>query len=75
MGPGVDFGPVSGTPPEPRRPLIERIGLALIAAVLALLFATVAVAAWSGGEPFLAAMGAIGCLMTVWAGGLTFLRG
>ena len=45
------------------------------AVVLAILFAGVAVAAWMGGEPFLAAMGAIGCLMTAWVGGLTFLRG
>ena len=35
------------------RPLIERIGLAAIAAVLAILFGGVAVAAWVGGEPFL----------------------
>jgi hypothetical protein len=54
---------------------VERLGLALVAAILAVLFAAVAVAAWVGGEPFLAAMGAIGCLMTAWAGGLTLLRG
>jgi hypothetical protein len=47
----------------------------LIALTLAVLFAGVAVAAWLSGEPFLAAMGAIGSLMTVWAGGLTLLRG
>lgn len=35
----------------------------------------VAVAAWTGGELFLAAMGAIGCLMTLWVGGLTLFRG
>ena len=57
------------------RPLIERIGLAAIAAVLAILFGGVAVAAWVGGEPFLAVMGAIGCLMTAWVGGLTLFRG
>jgi hypothetical protein len=61
-------------PPEPR-PLVERIGLASIAAVLAVLFGGVAVAAWAGGEPFLAVMGAIGCLMTAWVGGLTLFRG
>jgi hypothetical protein len=66
---------VAETPPAPQRPLIERLGLGCIAAILAALFAGVAVAAWAGGEPFLAAMGAIGCLMTAWAGGLTFLRG
>ncbi len=63
-------------PPEPRRrPLIERIGMAAVAAVLAALFGSVAVASWAGGEVFLAAMGAIGCLMTVWVGGVTLLRG
>ena len=61
-------------PPE-RRPVIERIGLAAIAAVLASLFGGVAVAAWAGGEPFLAVMGGIGCLMTAWVGGLTLFRG
>ena len=55
--------------------MIERIGLAAIALVLAALFGGVAVAAWVGGEPFLAVMGAIGCLMTLWVGGLTLLRG
>jgi hypothetical protein len=59
----------------PRRPLLERIGLALIALVLAALFAGVAVAAWAGEEPFLAAMGAIGALMTAWAGAITLVRG
>jgi len=64
-------------PGEPRqpRPMIERIGLALIALVMAAAFGGVAVAAWVGGEVFLAAMGAIGCLMTVWVGGMTVLRG
>ncbi len=57
------------------RPLIERIGLAIIAAILAVLFGGVAVAAWAGGEPFLAVMGGIGCLMTAWVGGLTLFRG
>lgn len=61
-------------PPTPR-PLIERIGMAAIAAVIAVLFGAVAAAAWVGGEPFLAVMGAIGCLMTVWVGGLTLFRG
>jgi hypothetical protein len=60
---------------DQRRPLVERVGLAVIAALLATLFAVVAVAAWAGGEPFLAAMGAIGCLMTAWAGGNTLRRG
>jgi hypothetical protein len=64
--------------PEPDRrprPLIERIGMALIAAVLAAMFALVAVAAFAGGEPFLGVMGVIGCLMVLWVGGLTLFRG
>jgi fatty acid desaturase len=59
---------------EPR-PVIERIGLAAVALVLATLFGGVAVASWFGGELFLAAMGGIGCLMTVWVGVLTLIRG
>jgi hypothetical protein len=59
---------------EPR-PLLERLGLAAIAAVLAALFGGVAVAAWLGGEVFLATMGGIGCLMTAWVGALTLFRG
>lgn len=70
-------------PPEPRsrpgsterRPLIERLGMAAIAVVLGFLFAGVAVAAYLGGELFLAAMAAIGSLMTLWVGGLTLVRG
>ena len=62
-------------PPPERRPLVERIGLAAVAAVLATMFGGVAVAAWAGGEPFLAVMGGIGCLMTAWVGGLTLFRG
>jgi hypothetical protein len=64
-------------PPEQRRPrpVIERIGLAAIAAVMAALFGGVALAAWFGGEGFLAVMGAVGCLMTAWVGGQTLFRG
>jgi hypothetical protein len=63
-------------PPErERRPLIERIGLAAVALVLGTLFGGVAVAAWLGGELFLAVMGGVGCLMTLWVGGLTLVRG
>jgi hypothetical protein len=63
--------------PSPRepRPIIERLGMAAIAAVLATLFGGVAAAAWLGGEPFLAVMGGIGCLMTAWVGGQTLFRG
>jgi hypothetical protein len=62
-----------GTPA--RRPVIERLGMAAIALVLAGLFGFVAVAAWVGGEGFLAVMGGIGCLMTVWVGLITLVRG
>jgi hypothetical protein len=79
----MDDEPKPDSPAEPResretrepRPLIERIGLAAIAAVLATLFGGVAVAAWLGGEVFLATMGGIGCLMTAWVGALTLFRG
>jgi hypothetical protein len=61
--------------PGPKRPLIERLGLAAIAAVLAITFGGVSVAAWAGGEVFLAAMAGIGALMTAWAGAITLARG
>jgi hypothetical protein len=73
-GDGQDPSGSSAGDPEPR-PLIERIGLAAIAAVLAVLFGGVAAASWVGGELFLAAMGAIGCAMTVWVGVTTLFRG
>ena len=68
--------PASG--PEPvrsPRPFIERLGLAAIALLLAVLFGGMAAAAWIGGEPFLTAMSGIGCLMTLWVGALTLVRG
>lgn len=58
-----------------RRSGIQRLGLAVVAIAMALLFGGVAIASWTGGEVFLAAMGGIGCLMTVWVGALTVLRG
>lgn len=61
--------------PRDRRPLLERLGLASIAAVLAILFGGVAVASWAGGEAFLAIMAGIGSLMTAWAGAITLFRG
>jgi hypothetical protein len=62
-------------PPRERRPIVERVGLAAVAAVLATLFGGIAAASWTGGEPFLAIMSGIGCLMTAWVGGLTLFRG
>ena len=58
-----------------KRPIVERLGLAAIALILASLFLVVAVAAFAGGEPFLGVMGAIGCLMVLWVGSLTLFRG
>ena len=58
-----------------RRPLVERIGMAAIAAVLAVLFGAVAALSFASGEPFLGVMAALGTLMTAWVGLLTLLRG
>lgn len=58
-----------------RRPLVERLGLAAIAGVLAVLFAFVAVASWLGGELFLACMGALGAGVTIWLAARTLFRG
>ena len=74
-GSGIKPEPEPEPEPHERRPLIERIGMAAIAVVLAVLFGGVALAAWVGGEPFLAVMGGLGCLMTAWVGGLTLVRG
>ncbi len=72
--PGSD--PSDGVPEAAaRRPLIERLGLAAIAGVLAILFAFVAVASWLGGELFLASMGALGAGATVWLAARTLFRG
>jgi hypothetical protein len=57
------------------RPVLERVGLAAIAIVLAGVFAFVAAAAWTSGEIFLAVMAGIGALMTVWAAASTLRRG
>lgn len=78
LGPGRPTGPPPGPPAEPQReprPVIERIGLAAVALVLAILFGGVAAASWIGGELFLAVMGGVGCLMTLWVGALTLIRG
>jgi hypothetical protein len=65
--------------PEPRdagpRPWPERIGLGAVAAVMALLFAGVAVAAGTNGEWILASMSAVGAFMTAAVGLATLVRG
>jgi len=57
-----------------RRPFVERLGMAFIAGVLAILFGGMAVASWVNGEPFLGVMAGIGALMTAWAGANTLFR-
>jgi hypothetical protein len=57
-----------------RRPILERIGLAAVAVVMAVLFGVVAVAAFIGSEYFLAAMAFVGCMMTLAVGGVTLFR-
>jgi hypothetical protein len=73
---------VPNPPPNPDppaaarpRPLLERVGLAAVALVMAGLFATVAAASFAGGEAFLGTMAAIGCLMVLWVGAITLFRG
>lgn len=64
------------TAPDQRpRPLIERVGMAAIALVVAAMFVLVSAAAFIGDEPFLGIMGAAGALMVLWVGGLTLIRG
>ena len=69
----TDVGPAAVE--RERRTALERIGLAAVAVVMGALFAVVAVAAFVGGEFFLAAMGLVGCMMTLAVGGATLLRG
>ncbi len=78
--PGPQPPPAAEPPPEEEparvpRPLVERVGMALIAAVLAILFAGVGAAAFASGEPFLGVMAGIGAAMTAWVGALTLIRG
>jgi hypothetical protein len=61
-------------PAEPR-PLIERLGLGVIALVVTAMFAAIAFAALGGGELFLGVMAGTGALMTVWAAVGTLRRG
>lgn len=63
------------TPDRRPRPLIERVGMAAIALVVAAMFVLVSAAAFIGDEPFLGIMGAAGALMVLWVGGLTLIRG
>jgi hypothetical protein len=60
---------------DPRRPMVERLGLGFIALVVGTLFGAVSAAAWVGGELFLAVMAGIGAVMTLWAAVATLVRG
>jgi len=65
---------------EPRpdggvRTPLERLGLALVALVMAVIFGLLAAAAWVGGEAFLSVMAGIGAVMTLWAAGSNLRRG
>lgn len=64
----------AGPGAEPR-PLIERLGLALIALVVTTMFGAITLAALGGGELFLGVMAGIGAVMTVWAAASTLRRG
>jgi hypothetical protein len=66
---------VSDEPAAEPRPIIERLGLAAIALVVAATFSTIGFAAITGGEVFLGVMAGIGALMTVWAAAATLRRG
>ena len=73
-------GASAAAAPEPPndpgpRPWLERLGLAAIAIVMTSLFGFVAVAAFTGGEWILAAIAAVGALMTLAVGLQTVVRG
>jgi homoserine acetyltransferase len=65
--------PESGVPAH--RPLVERLGMASIALVLAVIFGAMSAVSWAGNDPFLAVMAGVGALMTAWAGLITITRG
>jgi hypothetical protein len=56
------------------RPLVERVGLGLIALVIAVVFGALSVGAFVSGELFLGVMAGIGALMTIWAAASTVRR-
>jgi hypothetical protein len=62
-----------GPESEPR-PLVERLGLGLIALVIAVAFGGLATGAFVSGEVFIGVMAGIGALMTIWAAASTFRR-
>lgn len=67
-------GAPSDRPEDEPRPLVERVGLGLIALVFAAVFSGLAGAAFASGEVFLGVMAGIGALMTIWAAAGTVRR-
>jgi len=65
-------GPEGPTPPRTR---LERLALAAIAVLVAIVFGGMGAAALAGGEVFLGVMGGIGALMTLWAAASNLRRG
>ena len=57
------------------RSRLSRVLLLALALLFALFFTSLAAAAFTQGQLFLAVMSAIGGLMTVWVGGLSARRG
>jgi hypothetical protein len=72
-----DSGPDAREPRAPRepRPWLERLGLGAVALLMSALFIFVAIAAGYGGEWILAALSAVGALMTIAVGLITVIRG
>jgi hypothetical protein len=65
---------VTGRDDDEPRPLIERVGLGLIAVLIAVVFGGLATGAFLSGEVFLGTMAGIGALMTIWAAAATTRR-
>ncbi len=72
---GGESGSTQPAPEVVPRPMIERLGLGLIALLLAAMFGALGYVSLTGGEVFLGIMGVIGALMTVWAAGSSLRRG
>ena len=68
-------GGAGDEPSAEPRPLIERLGLGVIALVVTAVFGAISLAAIGGGELFLGVMAGIGALMTLWAAVGTLRRG
>lgn len=67
-GPSSDEDASTDVPPVTNRPVIERLGMVVIALFVATMFGVVAAASWAGGQGFLALMAGTGTIMTLWAG-------